>query len=153
MSRSIRTARATSIHPAEVRGRFQSLKNAVWTVLIADLRRVAVGHIGGNPAVLIDIPRRHFYLFGNTFNAQDFWLAFFFVTGIGFGLFVLSALLRPAVVRLRLPADRVSRRASSAASKSWIEGSPRTPQGARPRAVDQRRRSTKPRRQVRSSSW
>ena len=81
-----------AIHPARVRGRFQRLKGAVWTVLIAVYLVLPWVHVGGHPAVLIDIQRRHFYLFGHTFNAQDFWLAFFFVTGAGFALFVLSAL-------------------------------------------------------------
>jgi len=48
--------------------------------------------IGERPVLLIDIPARHFFLFGQTFNAQDFWLAFFFVTGLGFSLFVIAAL-------------------------------------------------------------
>ena len=66
-----------AIHPARVRGRFQRIKNVVWTVLIGIYLVVPWLKVGGNPAILIDIERRHFYLFGNTFNAQDFWLAFF----------------------------------------------------------------------------
>jgi cytochrome c oxidase accessory protein FixG len=81
-----------AIHPADVRGRFQVLKHLLWIVLIGVYLALPWLEIGGRPAFLIDLPARHFYLFGNTFNAQDFWLAFFFVTGLGFALFVAAAL-------------------------------------------------------------
>lgn len=81
-----------AIHPADVRGRFQWRKHALWYLLIAVYLAVPWLRIGGHPVLLIDIPTRHFYLFGQTFNAQDFWLAFFFVTGLGFTLFVVAAL-------------------------------------------------------------
>jgi len=80
------------IHTADVRGRYQRRKWVLWTLLIAIYVALPWLRIGGHPAFLIDIPRRHFYLFGNTFNAQDFWLAFFVVSGIGFALIVVSAL-------------------------------------------------------------
>ena len=80
------------IHPADVRGRFTSLRHWLWPVLIGIYIAIPWIKIGGNPAVLLDIPRRHFFLFGHTFTAQDFWLAFFWITGIGFTLFVVSAL-------------------------------------------------------------
>ena len=44
--------------------------------------------IGGHPAVFLDIAARRFFLFGRTFNAQDFYLVFFLLTGIGFLLIV-----------------------------------------------------------------
>lgn len=81
-----------AIHPADVRGRFQNRKHGLWYVLIALYLALPWLKVGGKPAILIDIAARHFYLFGWTFNAQDFWLAFFFVTGLGFTLFVLAAL-------------------------------------------------------------
>ncbi|MFN3243956.1 MAG: cytochrome c oxidase accessory protein CcoG [Planctomycetota bacterium] len=80
------------IHPADVKGRFQRIKNALWVVLIGVYLALPWIKIDGNPAFLIDVDARHFYLFGFTFNAQDFWLAFFFVTGLGFTLFVVAAL-------------------------------------------------------------
>ncbi|MEZ5966966.1 MAG: cytochrome c oxidase accessory protein CcoG [Planctomycetota bacterium] len=80
------------IHTADVRGRYQRRKWVLWAILIAIYLVVPWILIGGKPAFLIDIPRRHFYLLGNTFNAQDFWLAFFVVTGIGFSLIVVSAM-------------------------------------------------------------
>jgi len=80
------------IQPADVKGRFQRLKNALWVVLIGVYLALPWLKVGGNPAFLIDVEARHFYLFGFTFNAQDFWLSFFFVTGLGFTLFVVAAL-------------------------------------------------------------
>lgn len=81
-----------TIHTADVRGRYQVRKKVIWAVLIAIYLVVPWIEVGGHPAVQIDIERRHFFLFGSTFNAQDFWLAFFVVSGVGFALFVVSAL-------------------------------------------------------------
>ncbi|HEB53455.1 MAG TPA: cytochrome c oxidase accessory protein CcoG [bacterium] len=81
-----------AIHPADVHGRFQRIKSAMWAAMIAVYLVLPWLKIGGRPAFLIDIEARHFYLFGHTFNAQDFWLAFFFVTALGFTLFVVAAL-------------------------------------------------------------
>lgn len=80
------------IHPADVKGRFQIRKKLLWTVLIGVYLLLPWLKVGGRPAFLIDIQARHFYIFGNTFNAQDFWYSFFFVTAIGFSLFVVAAL-------------------------------------------------------------
>jgi cytochrome c oxidase accessory protein FixG len=49
--------------------------------------------INGNPALFLDIENRQFHYFGLTFLGQDVWLAFFVVTGLGFCLFFLTALL------------------------------------------------------------
>jgi cytochrome c oxidase accessory protein FixG len=81
-----------AVHPADVQGRFQRRKHALWYLLIAIYLAVPWLEIDGHPALLIDIPHRHFFLLGWTFNAQDFWLAFFFVTGLGFTLFLAAAL-------------------------------------------------------------
>jgi cytochrome c oxidase accessory protein FixG len=81
-----------AIHPADVKGRFQRGKHLLWYVLIAIYLVVPWLKIGERPVLLLDLPNRHFYLLGQTFNAQDFWLAFFFITGLGFGLFVLAGL-------------------------------------------------------------
>lgn len=80
------------IHTADVRGRYQRRKWVLWAILIVVYLALPWLEIGGKPALLIDITRRHFYLAGNTFNAQDFWLAFFVVSGIGFTLIVVSGL-------------------------------------------------------------
>lgn len=80
------------VHPADVRGRFSRMKPWVYAVLILVYASLPWIQVGGHPAVLIDIPMRHFYFFGANYNAQDFYLAFFLLTGIGFSLIVVSAL-------------------------------------------------------------
>ncbi|MGM0576081.1 MAG: cytochrome c oxidase accessory protein CcoG [Myxococcota bacterium] len=80
------------VYPADARGKFSRIKPFVYAVLIAVYVGLPWIPIGGHPAVLIDLPMRRFYLFGATFNAQDVYLIFFLLTGIGFGLIMLSAL-------------------------------------------------------------
>jgi cytochrome c oxidase accessory protein FixG len=80
------------IHPADVRGRYQARKKVLWTLLIAIYLAVPWLRIGDRPLFLADIEHRHFFLCGHTFNAQDFPLAFFVLTGIGFFLIALSAM-------------------------------------------------------------
>lgn len=79
------------VHPADVRGRFAKARRAVFILLIAIWAGLPWVKINGNPAVFLDIKSRKFFLFGATFNAQDLWLLFFLVTGLGFGLVYLTA--------------------------------------------------------------
>jgi cytochrome c oxidase accessory protein FixG len=81
-----------AIHPADVRGRYQRRKRALWTLLIGVYLAVPWIELGGRPLILIDIGRRRFELLGAAFDAQDFYLAFFLLSGVGFALFVVSAL-------------------------------------------------------------
>jgi len=80
------------VYPADARGRWSRLKPWVYSLLIGVYVALPFVHVGGRPAVLIDIPGRRFFLFGATFNAQDFYLMFFVLTGIGFALIVVAAL-------------------------------------------------------------
>jgi cytochrome c oxidase accessory protein FixG len=80
------------LHPADVRGRWQVLKNLTWMVLILVYVALPWLQLHGRSAINIDLPGRNAYLFGLTFTNQDFYLMFFVVTGIGFGLFVATAL-------------------------------------------------------------
>ena len=43
--------------------------------------------------MFLDIAERRFHLFGVTLAAQDMWLLFFVITGLGFSLFFVTALL------------------------------------------------------------
>jgi cytochrome c oxidase accessory protein FixG len=112
-----------AIHPADVRGRHQTRKHRLWLLLIGIYVVLPWLEIGGKPAILFDIARRHFYLFGWTFNAQDFHFAFFFLTGLGFALIVASALYGrvwcghacPQTVFLEGVFRRIER---------WFEGTP-----------------------------
>lgn len=78
--------------PADVSGRFNRLRRGVFALLIVIYAALPWVEVGGHPAVFLDIQHRAFYLFGATFNAQDFWLAFFVVSAIGFALIVVAGL-------------------------------------------------------------
>jgi len=80
------------IYPAEVSGRFSNLRPLVFAVLIVIYVSLPWIDVGGHPAVFLDIAARRFYLFGRTFNAQDLYLVFFILTGLGFLLILLAAL-------------------------------------------------------------
>lgn len=79
--------------PADVRGRFVRARRIVYAALIAVWALLPWIPIGGHPTVFLDVERRQFFLFGLTFNAQDAWLLFFLLTGVGFGLLYVTALL------------------------------------------------------------
>jgi cytochrome c oxidase accessory protein FixG len=80
------------VHPADVRGPFVRARYVVFAVLIAFWAVLPWVKMNGHPAVFLDIPARRFYLFGNSFNAQDFWLMFFVLTGIGFTLYTITTI-------------------------------------------------------------
>lgn len=80
------------LHPADVMGRWQRVKNAVWLLLIIAYVAMPWILIGGRPMVHIDLPGRAAHLLGASFTNQDFYLVFFIVSGIGFLLFVLTSL-------------------------------------------------------------
>jgi polyferredoxin len=80
-------------YPADVKGRFIRARRAVYAVLIAVWAALPWIPVNGHPAVFLDIEKRQFFLFGMTFNAQDVWLMFFALSGIGFGLVYATALL------------------------------------------------------------
>jgi len=81
------------VHPADVHGRFSRLR--AWTGWLLILIYAALPWIpvNGNPAVFLDFASRQVHLFGLTFVPQDFWLAFFLVTGLGFSLFYITAVV------------------------------------------------------------
>ncbi len=80
-----------TVYPADVSGRFTTARKLVYLFLIGVGLALPWLRIGDNPAVLLDIEKRRFFLFGATFNAQDTWLLFFLLTGIGFGLIYATA--------------------------------------------------------------
>lgn len=80
------------LHPADVRGRFTIARRVMALALIAIYVLLPWIPINGQPAVFLDVLHRRFHLFGLTFAAQDLWLGFFAVTGLGFSLFFISAL-------------------------------------------------------------
>lgn len=81
------------VYPADTRGRFTTARNITFYALTALLVALPLVERKGHPAVLFDIQHRQFFLFGLSFNAQDTWLLFFFLTGGTFGLVFLTAVV------------------------------------------------------------
>lgn len=84
--------RRNFVHPADVSGRFTRRRHLTFAALIAVYVALPFVKIGGFPAVFLDVAHRRFHLFGATFNASDFWLAFFLITGIGFSIVFVTTL-------------------------------------------------------------
>jgi len=109
------------LHPADVSGAFTRWRRLFAAMLVGVYVLLPWIPINGNPAVFLDVLNRRFHLFGLTFAAQDLWLAFFFITGVGFSLFFITALFGrlwcgwacPQTVFLEHVYRRVER---------WIEG-------------------------------
>jgi len=80
------------LHPADVKGRFTLWRRISAFFLIAFYVSLPWIHINGYPAVFLDLAARRFHLFGLTLAAEDLWILFFFVTGLGFFLFFVTAL-------------------------------------------------------------
>lgn len=81
------------VHPADVKGRFVKARYAVFAVLIGFWAVLPWIPINGHPAMFLDVEHRRFYLFGGTFNAQDFWLMFFILSGVGLALLTITTVL------------------------------------------------------------
>ena len=80
------------LHPADVKGFFTRWRRVFALLLIGIYVLLPWIPVGGHPAVFLDVIHRRFHLFGLTFAAQDLWMAFFFITGLGFSLFFVTAL-------------------------------------------------------------
>lgn len=80
-------------YPADVSGRFVNARRVVYFALIALWAALPWIPVKGHPAVFLDVDKRQFFLFGLTANAQDAWLLFFALSGMGFGLVYATALL------------------------------------------------------------
>ena len=81
------------IHPADVRGRFTKWRGLVGLLILAVYVVLPWITINGYPSVFLDLARRQFHFFGLTFVTQDLWVAFFLISGLGFSLFYVTALL------------------------------------------------------------
>ncbi len=81
------------IHTASVSGRFAKWRSVLAIALAALYVGLPWIQINGNPAVFLDLAQRQFHYFGLTFVGQDLWIAFFVLSGLGFCLFYLTALL------------------------------------------------------------
>lgn len=81
------------LHPADVKGRFTSGRRVFAFVLLIIYVALPWITINGNPAVFLDVATRRFHLFGLTLAPQDLWVLFFLISGLGFSLFFITALL------------------------------------------------------------
>ncbi|MCF7674019.1 MAG: cytochrome c oxidase accessory protein CcoG [Akkermansiaceae bacterium] len=109
------------IHPADVKGVWTTARKLVAWVLIMIYLALPWIPIQGHPAVFLDVETRNFHLFGFHFMPQDFWMMFFAVTGLGFTLFFVTALLGRVWCGWACPytvfLDHIYRRI-----ERWIEG-------------------------------
>jgi polyferredoxin len=81
-----------TLFPADVHGRFATGRRYSAWLLIAVYLLLPWIPVNGHPAVFLDVANRRFHLFGITLAAQDAWLLFFGVSGLGFALFFITAL-------------------------------------------------------------
>jgi len=81
------------IHTSAVRGRFTRWKAIFAIALTALYVAMPWIQINGNPALYLDVAHRQFHYFGLTFVGQDVWVVFFVLSGLGFCLFYVTALL------------------------------------------------------------
>lgn len=81
------------LFPADAAGRFALARRVSAFLLIGFYLSLPWIRIGGYPAVFLDVAAQRFHLFGWTLAAQDLWLVFFLITGLGFTLFFVTALL------------------------------------------------------------
>jgi len=81
------------VHPADVRGHFTTLRRVSAVALIAIYAMLPFVRINGEPAVFLDVMHRKIHLFGITLMFQDLWLLFFLITGLGFALFLMTAIV------------------------------------------------------------
>ncbi len=81
------------IHPATARGRFTRWRLLIAIALTAIYVALPWIRINDNPALFLDVAHRQFHYFGLTFLGQDVWIAFFVLSGLGFCLFYVTALL------------------------------------------------------------
>ncbi len=109
------------LYPTEAHGRFNRLRRVSALGLIAFYLSLPWIRINGYPAAFIDVAERRFHLFGLTFAAQDLWLLFFGISGVGFSLFFITALLGRIWCGWACPhtvfLDHVYRRI-----ERWVEG-------------------------------
>lgn len=81
------------LHPADVSGAFTRARRWFGWLLIAVYVLLPWIPINGAPALFLDVENRRFHMFGITLLTQDMWVFFFALSGMGFGLFFITAVL------------------------------------------------------------
>lgn len=80
------------LHPADVSGFFTRWRRIFALLLVGIYLLLPWIPVNGYPAVFLDVINRRFHLFGLTFAAQDLWMTFFLITGLGFSLFFITSI-------------------------------------------------------------
>lgn len=80
------------IKPRPSPGRFLKWRRVVAYFLIALFTALPFIRIGGNPAVLLDVPARRFHIFGHTFLPTDTLLLALLMVGTFVTIFLLTAI-------------------------------------------------------------
>jgi len=80
------------IIPAEVKGRFRRWRTVIHCILLLIFILLPWVKINGSQAVLLDIPNRHFELFGYVFQSHDSPLLFFLLISIVMAIMLVTAL-------------------------------------------------------------
>lgn len=78
------------IFPSDVQGRFITGRRFVFWALIGFYVLAPVLHLGKHALVHLDVDARRFYLFGQTFNAQDAWLMVLLLASGVFSLLLVT---------------------------------------------------------------
>ncbi len=81
------------LHPADVSGRFTRARMIAGWLLIAIYVALPWIPVNGAPAIFLDVEHRRFHAFGLSLLAQDLWVLFFAISGLGFGLFFVTSIL------------------------------------------------------------
>jgi cytochrome c oxidase accessory protein FixG len=85
------TGKFSFVHPADVRGRFDRVRQVGFAALILVYLLLPWLRVGGQQAVLLDIGHRRFQLFGLTLWAHEAPLLFLLLAGAAFALCFLTA--------------------------------------------------------------
>jgi cytochrome c oxidase accessory protein FixG len=118
------------ITPKHARGRFNTLRTVVGWVLIGVFVAIPFLRMNGRPLVWLDLPTRHFTLFGTVFLPTDTEVLLLGMLAIFLGIFFLSAVLGrvwcgygcPQTVYMELvyrPVERFFSRLSKGYEKTW----------------------------------
>jgi cytochrome c oxidase accessory protein FixG len=79
------------IRTADVKGRYIFWRRVLFALLIGLYVAAPLIEVNKNPAILLDVAQRRFFLFGNTFNAQDFWIVLLLALTFVFSLLLTTA--------------------------------------------------------------
>ena len=80
------------LYPADVHGRFTRARRLSGWAIIGLCIALPWIKFNGYPVVFLDLAAGRFHLLGLTFAAQDIWLSFFAISGLGFSLFIVTSL-------------------------------------------------------------